>query len=126
MHIADLFWNASLAEQRQGYIEQEGCFICLFCGEEIAKGAVYPAEGSDYEADEYIRLHVRQVHGSAELALRKIAAVFQDGQTYTEKEVNQMLKGVYEDYATVRRHLIEYGFLDRKRDGSQYWLKERQ
>jgi hypothetical protein len=30
---------------------------------------------------------------------------------------------VYDDYVTVRRYLIEYGFLDRKDDGSQYWLK---
>ena len=28
-----------------------------------------------------------------------------------------------EDYVTVRRNLIEYGFLDRTADGRTYWVK---
>lgn len=39
------------------------------------------------------------------------------------KEFNEIIKTAYYDYVTVRRFLIEYGFLDRKPDGSQYWLK---
>ncbi|WP_134703224.1 DUF2087 domain-containing protein [Ammoniphilus sp. YIM 78166] len=57
------------------------------------------------------------------IVLREIARHFQHERVYTEKEINQVLKGVYEDYVTIRRYLIEYGFLDRKSDGSQYWLK---
>ena len=53
----------------------------------------------------------------------EISKRFQIGKIYGEKEVNQILKMVYEDYVTLRRYLIEYGFLDRKPDGSQYWLK---
>jgi hypothetical protein len=55
--------------------------------------------------------------------LREIAKRFESERIYTEKEVNQILKAVYDDYVTLRRYLIEYGFLDRKPDGSQYWLK---
>jgi hypothetical protein len=58
------------------------------------------------------------------VVLQEIAQRFQSGLTYSELEVNQILKPVYDDYVTVRRYLIEYGFLDRKPDGSQYWLKE--
>ncbi len=29
----------------------------------------------------------------------------------------------WDDYATIRRHLIEYRFLDRKPDGSEYWRR---
>ncbi|MBJ6950597.1 DUF2087 domain-containing protein, partial [Vibrio cholerae] len=29
----------------------------------------------------------------------------------------------YPDFVTLRRYLIEYGFLDRTDDGSQYWVK---
>jgi hypothetical protein len=58
------------------------------------------------------------------VVLQNIAQRFQSGLTYSEAEVNQLLKPVYDDYVTIRRYLIEYGFLDRKPDGSQYWLKE--
>lgn len=57
------------------------------------------------------------------VVLREIAKRFQPERIYTETEVNQILQAVYDDYVTVRRYLIEYGFLDRKDDGSQYWLK---
>ncbi len=55
--------------------------------------------------------------------LREIAKKFEQGQTYTEKEVNKILENIYSDYVTLRRYLIEYGFLNRKPDGSQYWLE---
>ncbi|HEX3048666.1 MAG TPA: DUF2087 domain-containing protein [Bacillota bacterium] len=58
------------------------------------------------------------------VVLRVIATRFQAGQIYEEKEVNEILKTVYEaDYVTLRRYLIEYGFMERKSDCSQYWLK---
>ena len=56
--------------------------------------------------------------------LQQIAKRFQREHIYGEKEINEILKDVYDDYATLRRHLIEYGYLDRKPDGSQYWLNE--
>ncbi|TCN25071.1 DUF2087 domain-containing protein [Mesobacillus foraminis] len=56
--------------------------------------------------------------------LRHIAGQLTPEQVYTEKELNEALKTFYEDYALIRRYLIDYGFLDRKHDGSQYWLKK--
>jgi hypothetical protein len=56
--------------------------------------------------------------------LREIAKRFQQGHMYHEKDINVILKEIYSDYVTLRRYLIEYGFLDRKPDGSQYWVKE--
>jgi len=58
------------------------------------------------------------------VVLREIAKRFDSERSYTEKEVNQILKSAYDDYATLRRYLIDYGFLDRKLDGSQYWLSK--
>ena len=58
------------------------------------------------------------------VVLQEIAKRFQDEQTYTEKEINQILKLIYHDFVTLRRYLIEYGFLDRTLDGSQYWLRK--
>lgn len=54
--------------------------------------------------------------------ISEIAKRFDKNQQYTEKEINQVLHDIYEDHNIIRRHLIEYGFMDRKADGSQYWL----
>jgi hypothetical protein len=55
--------------------------------------------------------------------LRVIIKRFELEKTYSEKEINAVLKNVYADFVTLRRYLIEYGFLDRKDDGSAYWVK---
>lgn len=57
------------------------------------------------------------------VVLQEIVKRFQGERTYTEKEINQILKLVYPDFATLRRYLIEYGFLDRTPDGREYWLR---
>lgn len=57
--------------------------------------------------------------------LRHISGFFKKGRTYTEQEVNEVLKPfLKDDYVTLRRYLIEYGYLDRKDDGSAYWVKQ--
>lgn len=57
------------------------------------------------------------------VVLSQITARFEPGRTYTEKEVNAII--AYNDFATIRRYLIEYGFLERTQDGRQYWVKEK-
>lgn len=54
--------------------------------------------------------------------LRKIATKFEKNYRYSEREVNAILKEIYPDYVTIRRYLIEYGYMDRTRDCSAYWL----
>ncbi len=56
--------------------------------------------------------------------LQHLSKRFELNRIYTEKEVNEILKGAYDDYVTLRRYLIEYGFLERKEDGSAYWVKK--
>lgn len=58
------------------------------------------------------------------VVVQEISKRFVAKQIYTEKEVNQILKFVYHDFATLRRYLIEYGFLKRTPDGSRYWLNQ--
>lgn len=53
--------------------------------------------------------------------LRQVAAQFAGGRTYTEREVNEILKAIWDDYATMRRYLVEYGYLNRTPDGAHYW-----
>jgi hypothetical protein len=57
------------------------------------------------------------------VTLRKISEEFEKGKQYSEKEVNQILKNIYDDYPTLRRYLIEYGFMERSRDCKEYWIK---
>jgi hypothetical protein len=58
------------------------------------------------------------------VVLDRIAKAFESGRRYTEKQVNEVLLPVYDDYATIRRYLVEYGFLDRDPGGGAYWVKE--
>jgi DNA-binding CsgD family transcriptional regulator len=55
--------------------------------------------------------------------LHRLAEEFEPGRQYTEKEVNRILGSVDEDYAMLRRYLVEYGYLGRTRDCSRYWRK---
>ena len=57
--------------------------------------------------------------------LRTITKQFEPSMKYTEKQVNEILKAIYHDYATIRRYLIEYGFIGRTSDCSEYWLKSK-
>ena len=57
------------------------------------------------------------------MILRHIAETFAADTQYSEPEVNDKLAGFFSDYVSLRRYLIEYGFLERTRDGSRYWVK---
>ena len=54
--------------------------------------------------------------------LRWLATLFQPGERYSEEEVSDKLADVHDDYASLRRYLVEYGFMHRERGGGDYWL----
>lgn len=57
------------------------------------------------------------------VVLKRIVEQFERDKKYSEKEINITLKGIYEDFATIRRYLIEYGFMERTNDCKYYWIK---
>ena len=57
------------------------------------------------------------------IILQRIMGNFEPGRHYSEGEVNKILKEYYADFVTVRRYLIQYGFLDRDKWGKNYWRK---
>lgn len=57
------------------------------------------------------------------ILLTEIATNFKSNVEYSEKEINRILKRIYDDYVLIRRYLIEYGFLDRSMDCRKYWVK---
>ena len=89
----------------------------------------------EYSKEELQAAKEKYFHAATQLSLRvfpkKLKAkylclvwiqdVFESDVEYTEKEVNHILEQVYFDYVTIRRFLIDYGFLSRKNDGSCYW-----
>jgi len=62
------------------------------------------------------------------LALMYLASRFENGVHYTEKQVNEILDEAhtFQDRCLLRRELFDRHFLGRTRDGSNYWLEEKQ
>lgn len=56
--------------------------------------------------------------------MTKIAEQFERNKEYSEREVNQILKPIFDDYTTLRRYMIMYGLMERNNDCSRYWLSE--
>lgn len=54
--------------------------------------------------------------------LRHVVRVFEPRRRYPEREVNAMLKRFSDDTARLRRHLVEFGFMERQGGGGEYWL----
>ena len=56
--------------------------------------------------------------------LAYLSGKFEEDRIYSEKEVNAMINcwHTFGDYFILRRLLVDYKFLDRKQDGSAYWV----
>ncbi|OAR24210.1 hypothetical protein A8W25_17350 [Streptomyces sp. ERV7] len=46
--------------------------------------------------------------------------LFEPGRQYTEREINEALLTVHDDFPALRRYLITAGLLTRTRDGASY------
>jgi hypothetical protein len=76
-----------------------------------------------FESLEPLKLKIFSAKEKKKLvALAKISECFEKDKVYKEKEVNEILLDIYHDYVTLRRYLIQYGFMERTKDCSEYWL----
>lgn len=55
--------------------------------------------------------------------LTQVAQLFEEGRTYSEAQVSAILSEVHDDYAALRRWMVDLGFLERDRRGMQYRLR---
>lgn len=251
MNGNERLFNSSISDVKRGYSDELDEYVCLICGESMQKGVIYPKDNVFYEAEKYMKLHIKSAHGSVfeyltdmdkslsglshhqskmlklfyqgmnddeiknemgigssstirnhrfvlrekerqakiflvlmellkegsnktyknvkrqsspvtgskgnEIAreekdkiieryfpegiygplkaidmreksriviLEQLVNRFEQDKLYSEKEVNEILKEAFPDFVTLRRYLIEYGFMDRKQDGSQYWVRK--
>ena len=87
----------------------------------------------DEEARDVLRHHtlngkLRQIPAKRKklmAVLRWLALQFEFDRDYTEQEVNALIQNCHEDFASLRREMIDYKFLARASDGSRYWLLTR-
>ncbi|MBR6917084.1 MAG: metalloregulator ArsR/SmtB family transcription factor, partial [Clostridia bacterium] len=49
-----------------------------------------------------------------EVVLSVIADKFESGREYSEREVNEIILAFHDDYCTVRRELVGFGFMERE------------
>ena len=58
------------------------------------------------------------------MAIDYLAARFEPGREYSEREVNELLLEWhhFEDWALLRRMLYDWGYMERERDGTRYRL----
>lgn len=49
------------------------------------------------------------------IVLQKLVERFDPGRTYPEREVNDLLRPAHDDVASLRRELVDYGFMTRER-----------
>jgi hypothetical protein len=55
--------------------------------------------------------------------LRHVIQAIEPGRRYTEKEINQALARYHDDFATLRRGLVDAHMLERENNGAVYWRK---
>jgi hypothetical protein len=58
-------------------------------------------------------------HRKRIVVLDYCAQRFEPGVRYSEADVNDALRRLHDDYAMLRRYLVDYGMLDR--EGGFYW-----
>ena len=51
--------------------------------------------------------------------LNHVAQKFEVGVRYSESDVNRKLRNLHDDYAALRRYLVDEGFMSRER--GEYW-----
>lgn len=102
---------------------------------ELLEAETLPAVTADVDMDAYDQKVVRnytKADGTLKqipnqqkkllAILRYVVKDFKPDVRYTEKEVNQILGNYHDDYAFLRRGLVDHKFLDRESGGSSYWL----
>lgn len=62
---------------------------------------------------------IPSARGKRRLVLERLALEFEPGLRYSEREVNLTLEAFHPDYTTLRRYLIDEGFM--ARDSGVYW-----
>ena len=130
-HLAYLVHVGVVREEDGNYELDERAIESLARGQFEGKRPVYDAKEEKQEdvrkvlkaylnADGTIK-QIPQEGKKLLIILNYMLDAFAFDVTYTEKEVNTILRRFHVDTASLRRAYIDYGFLARESDGSKYW-----
>ena len=86
-----------------------------------------PDPADEKETDPVLRIFMKggrltsipAAHAKRLVVLDRIAQEFEPGRRYPERDVNDTLSAFHPDYATLRRYLVDEGFLNR--EAGTYW-----
>ncbi|SDM27429.1 DUF2087 domain-containing protein [Sediminibacillus halophilus] len=107
-HFVHFHKEAKMVDERYATTEKEKQKVL----------STYFKQGIDGKLDTFPSKEKRKL-----IVLQNIVNHFERNKIYTEKEINEILKTIYSDFATIRRYLIEYGFMGRSKDCTEYWIK---
>lgn len=78
--------------------------------------------------EKYFKSHLLTVipkKGKSKLeVLDEIIQLFEKNRKYNEKEINNILKNIYPDFALLRRYLVDYRYLNRNKECTEYSVNE--
>ncbi|WP_329488630.1 DUF2087 domain-containing protein [Kitasatospora sp. NBC_01246] len=79
-----------------------------------------PGVRSLFSGDGRLTTIPRKAARREQLLAHLAGTLFEPGRSYSEREVNETLRAVHDDYPALRRFLVEAGHLARPQDGSSY------
>ena len=100
-----------LASRRLPISEQESSNIVV-AGDSEKDGAFRAKVVRDFFVGDRLR-DIPAQRKKRVIVLQHIMHRFDPAQTYTEREINDLLRPAHEDVATLRRELVDYGFMER-------------
>lgn len=136
--VREVFQHLSFLEHVNVVHEEDGVYELdekaietLARGQFEGKRAVYEAvEETSEDARKVLKAYLKSDGTLKQIPMdpRKlrviltfIVDVFPFDTTFTEKEVNTILRRFHVDTAALRRYLVDDGFMARESDGSKYW-----
>ncbi len=138
-HLSRLSAIGLVSARAEGYYSiyrlEEGALAAMAL--RLLNETTLPAVAADVEMDAFDRkvlatyldadgrIQAFPAQRKKELAiLRHVVKAFEPGRRYSEKEANTVLRRFSADTARLRRHLVDFGFMDRQGGGGDYWTAE--
>jgi hypothetical protein len=130
-HLAFLE-HVGVVSHKDGIFELQPDHLEMLARSHLAleRPSYVPAPELDQKSRKVLKAHLNADGSIKQVPLQPVklrvildylVQAFEPGVDYTEKEVNTIIKRFNEDFAGLRRDLIEAGLLARESDGSRYW-----
>lgn len=130
-HLEQLTTSGIIHEAEGVYDLDEKAIESLACGQFEGKRPMYvPEEDQEEDVRKVLKSFlnadgsIRQIPQEGKkllIILNYVLDAFAFDTTFTEKEVNTIIRRFHVDTASLRRAFIDHGMLARESDGSKYW-----